>query len=146
MNTRHIFRAVALLLLLPNAAIAQAHRQKLYVLSSNATDMTVIDVATNQIIGSVEVGPLPHGLAAPASQDVLYVSTEGDGGLTVVDPVTDRLVKQYRIFGKRPNEIDVTSDGRYVYVPTYGAGVYEVFDTVKEEIVARIPTDGLPHN
>ena len=62
-------------------------RQKLYVLSSAGNDITVIDVATNEIIGSIEVGDRPHGIAAPASQDVLYIATEFDSGLTVVDPV-----------------------------------------------------------
>ncbi|MFQ5743398.1 MAG: YncE family protein [Acidobacteriota bacterium] len=121
-------------------------RQKLYVLSSNADDVTVIDVATNQIIGSVQVGPLPHGIAAPRSQDLLYVSTEGDNGVTVVDVAKDEVVKRYHVFGKRPNEIDITSDGRYLYIPCYGDGMYQVFDTLEEKIVAQIQTDGLPHN
>ena len=129
------------------AADAAANgRQKLYVLSSAGNDITVVDVATNEIIGSIEVGDRPHGIAAPASQDVLYIATEFDSGLTVVDPVHDIVVKKYNVFGDRPNEIDVTSDGRFIYFPLFAAGVYEVFDTVKEEIVARIPTDGTPHN
>jgi len=129
------------------AADAAANgRQKLYVLSSAGNDITVVDVATNEIIGSIEVGDRPHGIAAPASQEVLYIATEFDSGLTVVDPVHDVVVKKYNVFGERPNEIDVTSDGRFIYFPLFAAGVYEVFDTVKEEIVARIPTDGTPHN
>ncbi len=128
------------------ARIAESGRQKLYVLSSAGNDITVVDVATNEIIGSIEVGDRPHGIAAPASQDVLYIATEFDNSLTVIDPAKDVVVKRYQVFGDRPNEIDVTSDGRFVYAPLFGAGVYEVFDTVEEKIVARIPTDGTPHN
>ena len=83
---------------------------KLYVLSSADSDMTVIDVATNTIIGSVEVGELPHGLATPSTEDILYVSTEGDNTLVVVDPATDRIVKEYPVLGNRPNEIDITPE------------------------------------
>ena len=86
--------------------------QKLYILNSNSNDMTVVDVSTNQVIKTIEVGELPHGIAATKSQDVLYVSTEGDRGLTVVDAVTDEVIRRYNIFGHRPNEIDCTSDGR----------------------------------
>ncbi len=121
-------------------------RQKLYILSSAGNDVTVVDVASNKIIGSIEVGDRPHGLASPASQDVLYVATEFDNGLVVVDPLRDVVIKRYNVFSARPNEIDVTSDGRFVYMPAHGAGVYEVFDTRAEKVVARIPTDGLPHN
>ena len=72
--------------------------------------------------------------------------TEGSAGLTVVNPIKNEVIKEYHVFGLRPNEIDVTSDGRFIYVPARGPGVYEVFDTVKEEIVARIPVDGFAHN
>ena len=106
----------------------------------------MVDVATNKILGSVQVGELPHGIATPKSQHPLYVATEGDDGLAVVDPVRDVRVKKYDFFGKRPNEIETTSDGRFVYVPAMGDGRYEVFDTKKEKIIARIPTDGTPHN
>ncbi len=77
MRILHLVPAVLLLLSARVGAAQQAH-QKLYVLNENADDMTVIDVATNRIIGSVKVGPRPHGIAAPTSQDVLYVTTMGD--------------------------------------------------------------------
>ena len=131
----------------PQGAGSVDYHEKLYILSSASDDMTVVDVATNKIIGAVTVGALPHGIAAPKSQTVLYVATEGeDHGLTVVDPIKDKAVKRFRVFGKRPNEIDVTSDGRYIYLPAGGDCRYEVFDTVKEKIVAKIPVTGFPHN
>ncbi len=128
------------------AAAPSGAQQKLYVLNSNTDDMDVVDVATNRVIKTVKVGQLPHGIAAARSQDLLYVSTEGDGGLTVVDTVKDEVVRKHHIFGHRPNEIDCTSDGRYVYVPVLGDGVYEVFDSLRETIITRIPVDGFPHN
>lgn len=138
---------ITLFLLLPASHIfAGETQQKLYVLSSAANDVTVIDVASNTIIGTIEVGDRPHGIAAPRSQDVLYIATEFDNGLTVVDPVKDAVIKKYKLFGNRPNEIDITSDGRIVYLPIMGHGVYEVFDTVEEKIIARIATNGFPHN
>ena len=147
MTQRLAFGALLATLVFPVAVGTENGRQlKLYVLSSLDSDMTVIDVETNTIIGAVDVGELPHGLASPATEDVLYVSTEGDDTLVVVDPATDTVVKKYPILGGKPNEIDVTPDGRFVYVPSRGDGVYEVFDTVEETIVARMPTDGGPHN
>jgi len=128
------------------AAAAETTHTKLYILSSAGNDMTVVDVATHEILGTVEVGDRPHGIAAPASDDLLYVSAEFENTLTVVDPLTDTVTKRYPMFGNRPNEIDVTSDGRIVYLPILGHGVYEVFDTRQEHIVERIATNGLPHN
>lgn len=120
--------------------------QKLYILSSMDNDVTVVDTSTHQIIGSIIVGDRPHGIAAPKSQDILYVATEFDNGLAVIDTIEDKLIRKYSIFGARPNEIDVTSDGRFVYLPILQHGVYEVFDTREERIVKRIATRGFPHN
>ncbi len=129
------------------AADSAGYREKLYILSSADDDMTVVDTATNKIVGAVTVGALPHGIAAPRSHKLLYVATEGeDHGVTVVDPVSDKAVARHTVFGKRPNEIDITSDGRYLYLPARGECRYEVFDTVKEALVAKIPVSGYPHN
>ena len=70
---------------------ASAERQKLYILSSAGNDVTVVDVATNKIIGSIEVGDRPHGLAAPASQDILYV--EEISSIAVPDGSTVSMVR-----------------------------------------------------
>lgn len=145
-------RPFPLLIALMAAPIAPAensagYREKLYILSSADDDMTVVDTATNEIVGSVTVGALPHGIAAPASHKLLYVATEGKNhGVTVVDPVNDKVVARHTVFGKRPNEIDITSDGRYLYLPARGECRYEVFDTVKESLIAKIPVNGYPHN
>jgi YVTN family beta-propeller protein len=135
-----------LILLLPLVLPGGERRWKLYVLNSLADDMTVIDVRTSRIVGTVTVGKEPHGLASPAAQDVLYVSNEGENSLTEVDTRTDEVRAKYTGLGKRPNEIEVTPDGRFVYIPAVADGRYEVFDTREKRVVARLETDGMPHN
>lgn len=141
-----------LLLLCPVLAVTLAAgtvkkgRQKLYILSSKGDDVTVVDVATNQILKTITVGHEPHGVAAPKSEKLLYVATEGDKGMAVIDPARDEVIEKFNFFGRRPNEIEITSDGRFIYLPALADGVYEVFDTQKKQIIARIPTDGYPHN
>jgi YVTN family beta-propeller protein len=133
-------------LVLSAAALAAEPQRKLYILSSHGEDVTVVDVQTNAILRTIQVGKDPHGIAAPSSQDVLYIATEEDQSIEVIDPVRDVVTARYPIFGKRPNEIEVTPDGRFLYVPCLGAGEYQVFDTREKKIVARLKTDGYPHN
>ncbi len=47
--------------------------------------------------------------------------------------------------GPEPHEIEVTPDGRFVYVPCRD-GSYWVVDARSRTVVARIPTGGRPHN
>jgi YVTN family beta-propeller protein len=123
--------------------------QKLYVTNSAGNDVTVIDAATNKPIGRIEVGPNPHGIAVPASQDVIYVTIEGHGRgkpgeLLWIDPFTDTITKRMPI-GSEPNQLAVTPDGQFAYVPT-NDGCYEVIDLAKAKIIERIVTGGRPHN
>ncbi len=128
-----------------NPADAETH-QKLYVLHSLGNELSIVDVATQKIIGTLIVGEEPHGVASPDSQKLLYVTIEGTDKLVVVDTQQDKVVKEYDFIGTRPNEHDITSDGRIVYLPILGDGIYQVFDTEKEAVIAEIPTDGFPHN
>jgi YVTN family beta-propeller protein len=148
-------RSVCLLLAwfsLATAATAEPTaniRQKLYVTNSAGNDVTVIDVATNKPVGRIEVGPNPHGIAVPASQDVIYVTIEGHGRnkpgeLLWIDPFTDTVTKRMPI-GTEPNQLAVTPDGQFAYVPTNDA-CYEVIDLAKTRIIDRVFTGGRPHN
>ena len=121
-------------------------RQKLYVTNSAGNDVTVVDVATNKPIGKIEVGLHPHGIAVPASQDVILVTIEGTkpGELVWIDPYTDKVIKRMSI-GPAPNQLAVTPDGKFAYVPV-SDGHYEVIDLAKEKIIKRIFTGGRPHN
>ncbi len=137
--------AVPVLATVALTAQHESSHEKLYILHSRSNTMSVVDVATNTIIKTVEVGKQPHGISTPKSRALLYVSTEGDGGLTVVDTSRDEVVKKYGGMGLRPQEGDITPDGRFLYLPSY-SGYWQVFDTQREEIVERIFTKGLGHN
>jgi YVTN family beta-propeller protein len=124
-------------------------RQKLYVTNSAGDDVTIIDVATNKPIGRIEVGPHPHGIAVPASQDVILVTIEGHGKdkpgeLVWIDPFTDKVTRRMNI-GPMPNQLAVTPDGKFAYIPA-ADGHYEVVDLKAGKIIQRIFTGGRPHN
>src|SRR5437762_262982 len=104
-----------------HAADKAEFRQKLYVTNSGGNDVTVVDIATNKVIGRIEVGPHPHGIAVPTAQDVIYVTIEGNGKdkpgeLVWIDPVTDKVTRRMDI-GPEPNQLAVTPDGKFAYVP-----------------------------
>jgi YVTN family beta-propeller protein len=149
-----VFRRFAYLLIVlfavpalaPAAEPSANVRQKLYVTNSAGDDVTIIDVATNKPIGRIQVGLHPHGIAVPASQDVIYVSIEGTkpGELVTIDPLADKVVKRMPI-GPEPNQLAVTPDGKFAYIPA-NDGHWEVVDLAKSQIIKRIFVGGRPHN
>lgn len=125
---------------------AKKSQQKLYITNSAGDDVTVVDVATHKPIGRIVVGARPHGIAVPASQDLVLVSIEGNdpGELVWIDPYTDKVIRRMNI-GPAPNQLAVTPDGKFAYIPA-SDGYYEVVDVTKAKMVERIFTGGRPHN
>src|SRR5437588_10571792 len=84
--------------------------------------------------------------AVPASQDVILVTIEGKspGELVWIDPLTDKISRRMAI-GPAPNQLAVTPDGKFAYVPA-SDGYYEVIDLASAKIIKRSFTGGRPHN
>jgi YVTN family beta-propeller protein len=120
-------------------------QEKLYITNALGDDITVVDVATNRAIRTIQVGPHPHGIALPESQKVIFITIETDPGQLVwLDPVSDKVIRRMEI-GPRPNQLAVTPDGKFAYIPV-DDGNWEVVDTEAAKIVDRIHTGGRPHN
>lgn len=128
-----------------HAQPAAAPVRKLYIINTAGNDVTVADVATNKVLGRIEVGPRPHGIAASASGDLLLVTVEGGKGeLVWIDPSTDTVVRRLAT-GPAPNQLAVTPDGKFAYVPVSG-GNYQIVDVAQAKIIDKIFTGGQPHN
>src|SRR5262249_61405349 len=91
-----------------HAQDSASKKQKLYITNSAGNDVTIVDVATNKVIKTLEVGPHPHGIAAPDSNEFLLVTIEGgkQGELVWIDPVADVVSKRMTI-GPAPNRLAV---------------------------------------
>lgn len=136
----------ALLLLLPSVALGQDPPRKLYITNSAGDDVTIVDVATHKVLRSLKVGPRPHGIAAPAKGDFILVTIEGGkkGELVWIDPRKDEVVGRM-VIGSAPNQLAVTPDGKFAYIPV-SDGHFEVVDVAAKKIVQRLSTGGRPHN
>src|SRR5438105_14759972 len=91
----------------------------------------------------------PHGIAVTASQAVVYVTiecngTDKSGELLWIDPQSDKVTRRMPI-GPEPNQLAVTPDGKFAYVPV-SDGFYEVVDVARASVIERIFTGGRPHN
>ena len=139
------FLAACCLLVLGAADAACAATAKLYIAATGGKEVYVVDVASNTLAKTLEVGKSPHGIAATTDGRWLWIATEGDGKLHKIDAIHDVETASFDL-GPYQQEIEITNDGRLVYTGRFMDGCYDVFDTVKQSVVARIPVDGNPHN
>jgi YVTN family beta-propeller protein len=101
---------------------------KLFVDVSAADYVEVIDLAGRQTIDRIKVGMHPHGLTiGPGKLSgsttgtgregyPLFVTVEDTGQLVVVDANSHHVLRRLKV-GKVPNQLTLTVDGRFAYVP-----------------------------
>jgi YVTN family beta-propeller protein len=133
---------LALLLALPLAA----GTVRIIQTNSAGDDVSIIDPATNKVVGTINGIEVSHGAAAAPDGSHYYISNEAESTLDVVDPKTLKVTRNIPLSG-HPNNIAVSKDGRRVYVSIAVApGAVDVIDTASLEKVKSIPVKGAVHN
>ena len=112
--------AAAIVILLPCQGTAA---ERLYVTSSLADVVSVIDTTTREIVGEIAVGYDPYEIAASPDGARVYVTT--DFGLTVIDTATNSVVATVEL-PARAWSVSVSPDSSRAYVAADGADFYEV--------------------
>ncbi len=143
----------------------------LFVDVSGADYIQVIQLATRRVVDKIVVGEHPHGLAWARgaidgqTYECLYVTVEGTGELVIVDARSHKIRGRVRV-GRVPNQLTVTRDGRFAYVPLRAeakVAVVELGAELKTEldpktgnkeakiehhpkVIKQIPIGEWPHN
>src|SRR6202051_2614887 len=133
---------LALLLALP----LTAGTVRIIQTNSAGDNVSVIDPATNKIVGVINGIEVSHGAAAAPDGSRYYISNEAESTLDVVDTKTLKVTRSIPLSG-HPNNISISKDGRRVYVAIVQApGAVDVIDTVSQERAKTIPCKGGVHN
>lgn len=136
------FGYLSLLLALPLAASTV----RIIQTNSAGDDVSIIDPATNKVVGVIHGIEVNHGAAAAPDGSRFYVSDEGESTLDVVDAKTLKVTKKIPLSG-HPNNISISKNGKRVYVSIAVApGAVDVIDTVSQEKVKSIAVKGAVHN
>jgi YVTN family beta-propeller protein len=68
-----------------------------------------------------------------------FVSNEKSNTVTVIDTATFAAVKTIKV-GQRPRGIEVSKDGKHVYVAVGDDDTIEILDTKTHEIIGNLPS------
>jgi YVTN family beta-propeller protein len=126
----------------PSPAYAQEYR--LYVGNSRGNGVTIVDLGSLKVSGSIEVGEKIHGVAIQPDGRRMFVTVESDNTLRIVDTLTKKTTGIIQLTG-RPNECAVTPDGKYVVVPIRDKDSVEIVDISRQQVVRILPIKE-PHN
>jgi YVTN family beta-propeller protein len=114
--------------------------------NSAGDDVSIIDPATNKVVGVIHGIEVNHGAAVAPDGSRYYISNEAERTLDVVDTKTLKVMRNIKLSG-HPNNISISKDGRRVYISiAQRPGAVDVVDTTSLEKVKSIPVDGAVHN
>jgi YVTN family beta-propeller protein len=131
-----------------DAAGLQTRRPRdvtLWVTLGDIDQLVEVDAYTFEEIRRITVDPKPHGLAASADGSKIYLASDRTGNFQVVDARTGRVSAQIHL-GTDPNQMTLTRDGRFAYVPMRGEDAVAVVRLDPLALVKKIPMDKGPHD
>lgn len=113
----------AALLALSVSSAAQAQSAGLAYISNQNNGVGVLDLATLELVGSLDVGAKgPRGIGVTADGKYLVTANKDDANISIVDLATRQVVKQVKI-GKNPEFVRVLGDKAFVtYEPSAKGG------------------------
>ena len=139
----------------PNIAVS--HRDRVYAAEQFSNTVSVIDPASNQLLGVIRLGdPQPgnfsplyrgqvlvHGMGFSPDHKTIAVVSIGSNAVTFIDTATNRVLKTTYV-GRSPHEAFFTPDGREVWVTVRGEDYVAVLDGKTFAETGRIKTPGGP--
>src|ERR1700686_342195 len=110
--------------------------------NSAGDNVSIIDPATNKVVGEITGIEVNHGAAVAPDGSRIYISNEADSTLDVVDGKTLHVTNKIKLSG-HPNNISIGRDGRRVYVSIAVApGAVDVIDTASLQKIKSINNQG----
>jgi YVTN family beta-propeller protein len=137
----------------PSAAKATPDRTQIWVANSASASISIIDVASKKVVGTINLPPLngafpaqPNNIAFLPDGSLAYVTDHDDqSGSTVyvIDVATQAVVQQIGV-GNFPSAMAVSPDGSQIWIPCRADNNVYVIDTLTNTVITVIPNISLP--
>src|SRR6266852_755145 len=139
------------------AAVTAQAGDRVYTADQTSNTISVIDPATNKLLGSIHLGQdvpaalsplytgelLVHGLGFSPDHKTLDVVSIGSNSATLIDTETN-TAKGTIYVGRSPHEAFFRPAGRELWVAVRGENYVSVIDPVRQREVPRIETANGP--
>ncbi len=143
-------------------ASACCQAEMVYVTNEMSGDLTVIDGAKQTVVATIPLGKRPRGIRESPDGKLLYVALSGSpiagpgvdesklppadkgaDGIGVVDVAQRKVIRVLRGISD-PEQLDVSHDGRRLYVASEDTGTAVVLDAQTGKVLANVTVGGEP--
>lgn len=122
----------------PKMMVTDPGEQRLYVSNWQGQSIGIIDLPARELVGTIEVPGVPRGMEISPGGETLYVGLYEGGDLLTIDLTSEsRRVRRIEIGSGALRHLELTKDGRRLYISDMYTGEVILFDTVAERVVRR---------
>ena len=132
-----------------------------FVSNERSGDVTVIDGATDSVIGTFAVGKRPRGIHATPDGRRVFVTLSGSprmapgldenrapadkraDGLGVIDPAAHKLMDRWHV-GSDPEQFAISKDGKFAFIANEDDGSASIIDLDSGQARGRIKVSEEP--
>ncbi len=115
------------------------------VLGFGANQALVVDTTTDTVSGRFAVAQPHNGVLGPDGR-VAYVGSQQQGATAIVilDLAGGKEIGRMAL-DKTPRALDLSPDGKWLYVTVAGVDAIQVLDTASRQLVGQVPVGASPH-
>ena len=111
----------------------------LWIGLDDSSNVTAIDIASNQLAATLAVGNGLHNLALTSDSQFVYVSNSKDDSVTAIDTHTLTKAADIKV-GKTPIAMAYGEASQMIYVATLNGGTISAIDPQTHKMTANIKT------
>jgi DNA-binding beta-propeller fold protein YncE len=134
-----------LCLVLGSELQAQATQYSLWVTLGESDQLVEVNATTFEVIRRIKVDRGVHGLAPTADGTKIYVASDRTGMFQVVDAKRGTVVGQIML-GSDPNQMTLSRDERFAYVPMRGESKVAVVQLNPLRLIKKLDVPLGPHD
>lgn len=117
--------------------------ERLYVPNGNDNNVSVIDLASNSVIATIDVGTRPQGVGVHPDGEKVYIMNFFSNDVSVID-VASNTVEATIDVGLSPIGTAFNADGSRLYVTNSSDNNISVINTATNAVVNTITTGRIP--
>ena len=109
----------------------------LYAVSSWEDTLYRVDIASGEVTGVMDTGPVPHGIAVNNEGTRIYITSLQDGTVKVIDSSTMSIITAIRVTNPEDSiwDVEVSNDGSRVYAVSSLSCRLSVIDTETNAVI-----------
>src|ERR1035437_1245398 len=113
-----------------------ANAQTAYIVNYGSNNVSVINLTTNTVTGTIPVGANPDAIAISPDGSKAYVANyDVNGTVSVINTATNTVIATITV-GTDPYAVAVSPDGSQVYVSNWSDGTLSVINAATNTVSA----------